>query len=63
MKIVFDPVAELHCEFHRTSLKRGRSDMIFLIGWKAKKSTINSKNNDYNCFQYAIAVILNYAKI
>ena len=30
---------------------------------KDKKSTINSKNNDYKCFQYAETLALNYDKI
>ena len=30
---------------------------------KDKKSTINPKNNDYKCFQYAITVALNHDKI
>ena len=37
VKIVFDPVAELHCEFHRTSLKRGRSDIDFPDWMESKK--------------------------
>ena len=28
-----------------------------------KKSTINPKNNDYKCFQYAVTVALNHDKI
>ena len=30
---------------------------------KDKKSTINPKNNDYKCFQYAVSVALNHDKI
>ena len=30
---------------------------------KDKKSTINPKNNDYKCFQYAVTVALNHDKI
>ena len=30
---------------------------------KDKKSTINTKNNDYKCFQYAVTVALNHDKI
>ena len=30
---------------------------------KNKKATINPKNNDDNCFQYALNVALNYEKI
>ena len=28
-----------------------------------QKATINSKNNDEKCFQYAVTVALNYQKI
>ena len=30
---------------------------------KNKKATINPKNNDDNCFQYALTVVLNYQEI
>ena len=30
---------------------------------KNKKATINPKNNDDKCFQYAVTVALNYQKI
>ena len=30
---------------------------------KIKKATINSKNNDDNCFQYALTLALNYQNI
>ena len=30
---------------------------------KNKKATINPKNNDNNCFQYALTVALNYQNI
>ena len=30
---------------------------------KNKKSTINPKNNDYKCFQYAVTLALNLSKI
>ena len=30
---------------------------------KNKKTTINSKNNDEKCFQYAVAVALNHEQI
>ena len=30
---------------------------------KKKKATINTKNNDNNCFQYALTVALNYQSI
>ena len=36
---------------------------ILLNRSKAKKATINPKNNDVNCFQYKIAVPLNYEQV
>ena len=62
-KIVFYPAAELHCKGHRISLKRGGSDIDSPDWMKSKKSTINSKNNYDNCFQYAVTVPLNHYKI
>ena len=41
------------------SLNRGGSYIESAKWIKDKKSTINSKNNDYKCFQYAITVALN----
>ena len=34
-----------------------------LNGYKIKKATINPKNDDDNCFQYAITVALTYDKM
>ena len=31
--------------------------------WLKNKKTINPKNNDDNCFQYALTVALNYQNI
>ena len=45
------------------SLNRGGSYIESAKWIKDKKSTINPKNNDYKCFQYAIAVALNHDKI
>ena len=36
---------------------------ILLNGWKIKKATINPKNNDDKCFQYAIIAALSHEKI
>ena len=36
---------------------------ILLSGYKITKTTINPKNNDDKCFQYAITVALNYQNI
>ena len=48
----------------KTSLKRTGSSNIDSPEWlKNKKATINPKNNDDNCFQYALTVALNYQNI
>ena len=46
----------------KVSLSRGGSYIDSLKWLKNKKATINPKNNDDNCFQYALTVALNYKK-
>ena len=46
----------------KVSLSRGGSYIDSLKWLKNKKATINPKNNDDNCFQYAVTVALNYKK-
>ena len=59
----FDGVHLLYYDFNKISLNRGGS-YIESVKWiKDKKSTINPKNNDYKCFQYAVTVALNHDKI
>ena len=58
---VFDSVDLLYYHLQKTSLKRIGSSYIDSPEWlKNKKATINPKNNDDNCFQYALTVVLNY---
>ena len=59
----FDGVSLLYCDFNQISLNRGGSYIDSLEWIKNKKSTINPKNNDYKCFQYAVTVALNHDKI
>ena len=59
----FDGVNSLYYDFSKTSLNRGGSYIESAKWIKDKKSTINLKNNDYKCFQYAITVALNHNKI
>ena len=44
-------------------LKRGGSYIDSPKWWKNKKTTINPKNNDNNCFQYTLTVALNHQQI
>ena len=63
-EFVFDNVDLLFYNLQRTSLKSKSGSYIDSPKWlKDKKETINSKNNDNNCFQYALTVALNYQNI
>ena len=53
----------MYYDFNKISLNRGGSYIESAKRIKDKKSTINPKNNDYKCFQYAITVTLNHDKI
>ena len=59
----FDGIHLLYYDFNKISLNRGGSYIEFAKWIKDKKSTINPKNNDYKCFQYAVTVALNHDKI
>ena len=59
----FDGVNVLYYDFNKISLNRGGSYIDSPKWLKDKKSTINSKNNDDKCFQYAVTLALNLDKI
>ena len=48
---------------NKISISKGGSYIDSPKWLKDKKSTINSKNNDYECFQYAVTLALNFYKI
>ena len=54
LEFEFDGVNFLYYDFDKISLKRGGSYIDSPKWLKNKKSTINPKNNDYKCFQYAV---------
>ena len=58
----FDSVNALYYDLNRISLNRGRSYIDYPEWLKNEKATINSKNKDKKCFQYALTVALNYEK-
>ena len=62
-EVIFDSVDVLYYDLHKISLNRAGSYKDSPEWLKNKKATINSKNNDNKCFQYAIAVALNYQNI
>ena len=63
-EFIFDSVDLLYYHLQKTSLKRIISSYIDSPEWlKNKKVTINPKNNDENCFQYALTIALTYQNI
>ena len=63
-EFVPDSIDLLYYKMQKTNLSRKGSSFIDSPKWlKNKKSTINRKNNDNNCFQYALTVALNYQNI
>ena len=50
-------------DFNKISISRGGSYIDSPKWLKDKKSTINQKNNDHNCIQYAVTLALNLDKI
>ena len=63
MNFYFDSVDSLYYKLHKISLNRGGSYIDSPKWLKNKKATINLKNNDDKCFQYAITVALNHEQI
>ena len=53
-EFMFHSIDLLYYKFHRISLNRGRLYIVFPNSLKNKKATINPKNNDDKCFQYAL---------
>ena len=62
-KFEFDGVNFLYYDFNKTSINRGGSYIGSPKWLKDKKSTINPKNNDDKCFQYAITLALILKKL
>ena len=55
----FDGVNFLYYDFNKISISRGGSHIDSPQWLKNKKSTVNPKNHDYKCFQYAVTLALN----
>ena len=63
-EFIFDNFDLLYYNLQKINLNRKASSYINSPKWlKNKKATINPKNNDNNCFQYALTVALNYHNI
>ena len=59
-EFIFDCVDALYYNLNKISLERLGSYIDSPEWLKNKKATINPKNNDDKCFQYALTVALNY---
>ena len=59
----FDGVNYLYFDLNKIRISKGGSYIDSPKWLKDKKSTINPKNNDYKCFQYAVTLALNLDKI
>ena len=63
-EFIFDSVDLLYYNLQKINLNRKGSSYIDSPKWlKNKKATINPKNNDDNCFQYALTFALHYQNI
>ena len=62
-EFVYGSVDALYYNLNIVSLSRGGSNIDSPKWIKNKKATINPKNNDDKCFQYALTVALNYEQI
>ena len=62
-EFAFDSADLLYYKFHKISLNRVGSYTDSPKWLKDKTLTINPKNNDDKCFQYAITVALNHKNI
>ena len=59
----FDGINFFNYNFNKTSIFRGGSYIDSPKWLKDKKSTINPKNDDHKCFQYAATLALNFNNI
>ena len=59
----FDGINFFNYNFNKTSIYRGASYTDSPKWLKDKKSTINPKNNNHKCFQYATTLALNFDNI
>ena len=60
---VFNGINYFYYDFNRVSISKGGSYIESPKWLKDKKSTVNQKNNDYKCCQYATTLALNFDKV
>ena len=57
---ILDSVQHMYYKCHKINSKRGGLYIVSLDQIKNKAATINPKNEDDKCFQFAGTVVLNY---
>ena len=62
-EFIFGVADVLYYDLNKVNLNRGGSNIDSPEWLKNKKATVNPKNNDDKCFQYAKTVALNYQSI
>ena len=60
---IFDSVQFMYYKCHKVNFKRGGSYIDSPDWIKKKKATINPKNTDKKCFQFAATFALHYEQI
>ena len=60
---VFNGINYFYYNFNRVSISKGGSYIESPKWLKNKKSTVNQKNNDYKCVQYATILALKFDKV
>ena len=60
---VFNGINYFYYDFNKVSISKGGSYIESPKWLKDKKSTINQKNKDFKCFQYATTLALNFDKV
>ena len=60
---VFNGINYFYYDFNRVGINRGGSYIESPKWLTDKKSTVNPKNNDNKCFQYATTIALNFDKL
>ena len=60
---IFDSVQLMYYKFRKVNFRYSGSYIDSPVWIKKKKKTINSKNKDDKCFQYAVTVAINYGEI
>ena len=62
-EVIYDRVDVLYYNLNKVSLSRDATYIDYPKWLKSKKATINPKNKDDKCFQYALTLALNYENI